>query len=187
MTRRAILLHGYGGDGAELMQAFASPGDAGFTCLAPDAPNRCDLVPGKRQWFALTRLPAVLAERVPAAAEALVARLSPEWGEAPLLIGHSQGAMIAAHLVLSGRLPGARAVCVAGLLSGIAPADARLHDRLVFVHGVDDEMIPLAELEAQLAGVERTTKLVRVAGSGHPLDPAIVAAATAAARDLVRL
>lgn len=186
MTVRIILVHGYASDGDEMMRLFGPfLRRQGYECSAPDGPFRCDLVADKRQWFALTALPHILAQRVTLAADNLDRELGASHLEGPtILIGHSQGAMIAADLVARSLMPNIHAVCVSGSLSFAAHFPKEAAKRTIFVHGQDDVMIPLIELERQLQHFEALDRLIRVGTNGHALDEPIVSQAVIAACNL---
>ncbi|MBN8500591.1 MAG: alpha/beta fold hydrolase [Sphingomonadales bacterium] len=188
MSRKVILLHGYGGSGAELLDAFAGLTAAGYDCWAPDAPHRCELLASGYQWFGLTKLGPQLAERVCSAGNDLITRLpGGEWREGPILIGHSQGAMLAAYLALSGHLGDGSAICVSGLLT--CPADMRANAEgcLTFIHGQQDDMIPLSDLHGHLAEYASPAvcpRVVVVKDAGHALIGSLVDAAISAVHHL---
>lgn len=186
MRVRIILLHGYGGDGEEMMRSFGpSMHDLGYECEAPDAPFPCDLIPDKYQWFGLTTLPDILAKRVRQAADDLAPHLHGAGNDTrTIFIGHSQGAMIAAELISRQQIAGARAVCVAGSLSFAPQFPKKALNRIIFVHGTADDMIPLAELESRLERSGTPDRLLRVNGSAHALDGPILSQAIDATRIL---
>jgi phospholipase/carboxylesterase len=102
-----IFLHGYGSNGADLIDlapywASALP-DTLF--LAPDAPQSCDGVPYGRQWWPLTSLaPAARAAGVRVSAFALNGYIDAQLAAHGLsedklaLVGFSQGTMMALHV-----------------------------------------------------------------------------------------
>lgn len=186
MDIRVILLHGYGGDGEDMMRSFGPSMHAlAYQCAALDAPFPCDLVPNKRQWFPLTKLPEILAARVRQAADDLAAYIHAIGNDTHnILIGHSQGAMIAAELVSRPNMERVRAVCVAGSLSFAPQFPEAVLNRLIFVHGTADTMIPLAEIEGRLERFGTSDRLLRVDGSAHALDAGILSQAIYAARAL---
>ena len=121
-----ILLHGYGSNGADLIELVpywrAALPDTLF--LAPDAPQACPGAPAGRQWWPLTSLsPEARAAGVRVAAPALNAYIDSHLAahdlteEALALVGFSQGTMMALHVGPR------RARPVAGILgySGMPP------------------------------------------------------------------
>ncbi|MFC0409017.1 alpha/beta hydrolase [Roseomonas elaeocarpi] len=149
-----VILHGVGASGADLI-GFAPPlaealPDALF--LAPDAPNPFDGAPTGRQWFPLRdwRL-AVLVPAVRAAAPALTAQLEQLLREnevAPenlVLVGFSQGAMMALHVGLRLATPPAAILAYAGMLLDPASLVTELRKPpapVLLVHGEDDGIVP---------------------------------------------
>lgn len=184
MTVRIVLLHGYGGDGDEMIGKFGPAlASLGYECLAPDAPFPCELSPNKRQWFGLTTLPDILAKRVQEAADELSPYVETTCrGANTVLIGHSQGAMIAAELIFRQQVRGWRAVCVAGDLSFASELPQQALKRLFFVHGTDDAMVPLRQLETQLKRAGVSDRMNRVVGGEHALNGQLLSQAIDAVR-----
>lgn len=173
----AVLIHGYGSSAAEIRRELDDLGGLdGLDLIAWDAPDRCDLFPDKRQWFQLSALDAFLSRAVAAAAEALAERIGRiERGDGPIyLLGHSQGGMIAAFLALSGRLPGSRAICVSASLPflGAIPVDPAAD--VTFVHGDDDQFVPVERLVGQIGS---SWPLVRLPRVGHKFEGELARAA----------
>jgi phospholipase/carboxylesterase len=179
MRVRTVLLHGYGGSGEEMMRGFGPLIHAqGYECVARDAPFSCDLVPNGRQWFPLTALPNILARGVRLAADELEPQFRAESDDALIIvIGHSQGAMIAADLVSRPQMERLRAVCVAGSLSFAPEYPRKALERVMFVHGTVDKFISFAALEDRLEQSGALDRLLRVEGGAHALDSAIMSRA----------
>ena len=142
-----VFLHGYGADGNDLM-GLAEPlaqvlPDAAFA--APDAPHAC---PGARfQWFAIAELNTeVMHKGVLAAAPGLKTYVEAELQRHALppsrlvLIGFSQGTMLALHLGL-GPLKPAAIVGFSGVLTG-EPPPAVDFPPVFLSHGGADPLIP---------------------------------------------
>jgi len=145
-----VLLHGYGADGNDLI-GLAQPlslilPSAAF--VAPDAPLPC---PGARfQWFPIAELdPERMHEGVLSAAPALESFVDAELRRLSLtanrlvLIGFSQGTMMALHLGLGRRRPAA-IVGFSGMLTG----EPKKGDAppVFLAHGGADPLIPAEAL-----------------------------------------
>ena len=123
-----VFLHGLGADGDDLIElapyfATALP-DAAF--IAPHAPEPCDMAPFGRQWFSLRdQSPEAMLAGVRHAAPILDDFLNVQLAEhclGPdklLLVGFSQGTMMALHLALRRKVAPAAVVGFSGLL--VAP------------------------------------------------------------------
>ena len=142
-----VFVHGYGADGNDLM-CLAEPlaqllPDAAFA--APDAPQAC---PGARfQWFPIAELnPEVMHKGVLAAAPGLKTYVEAELQRLALppsrlvLIGFSQGTMLALHLGL-GPLKPVAIVGFSGVLTG-EPPPAHDFPPVFLSHGGADPLIP---------------------------------------------
>ena len=157
-----VFLHGYGADGGDLIeiarqwQRFLP--DAAF--IAPNAPDRCTQSPSGRQWFPLTmRDPHERWRGVQVAQPGLDAFLDAELaalgldGSKLVLVGFSQGTMMALHVGLRRRVAPAAIVGYSGVLVGpehLSEATARNAKGepppILLVHGDRDEVIPLDAL-----------------------------------------
>ncbi len=160
-----IFLHGYGSNGADLIDlapywAQALP-DTLF--LSPDAPQPCDGVPYGRQWWSLTSLtPQARAAGVRVSAPALNAYIDAQLAAHGLtedrlaLVGFSQGTMMALHVGPR------RAKALAGIIgfSGMLADPEALAAEVVtkppvlLVHGDRDEILPVASLHQAEAGLK---------------------------------
>lgn len=181
-----VFLHGYGADGNDLIGLAEplAPHLPGTRFLAPNAPERCVNNPMGYQWFPIPWLDGTPEPQARAAA-AVSFRLLDAWlddlaGEMPpertILVGFSQGTMMALHVGL--RRPQA--------LAGIVGFSGRLLDPealaaelgppppVLLIHGDEDPVVPFASLgEAAAAlaaaGVPTTTHVSR--GVGHGIAP----------------
>ena len=165
-TSLVVLLHGYGANGDDLIAL----GDDWRRWLpeavfvAPNAPEAIPGMHGGLQWFALTmRDPSEYWPRrgVGAAGRstAFSTMSSRAIGFPPdrlVLVGFSQGTMMALHVGLSARPAPAGVVGYSGLLAGpehLAEITAR--PPILLIHGEADDLIPVAALHIareQLAG-----------------------------------
>ena len=189
LTRNAprslvIFLHGYGSNGADLIDLApywrAALPDTLF--LAPDAPQPCPGVPHGRQWCPLTSLsPEARAAGVRVSAPALNAYIDAQLEFYSLtddrlaLVGFSQGTMMALHVGPR------RAKALAGIMgfSGmLADPDALAAEvvtkpPILLVHGDRDEVLPVSALEhaeTQLKALNFQVATHVSQGLGHSID-----------------
>lgn len=185
MARRlVVLLHGYGADMHDLIGlashwAEMIP-DAEF--ISPNAPEPCDELPGGRQWFPVGNLDLEhMHKGVLTAAPVLNAFLDFELekrgltGRDLVLIGFSQGTMLALHVGLR------RESTPAGILgySGMLIAPDHLADEIrgkppvLLLHGAEDPLIPvkaMAMAEQALSNIGVPVKSHVSQGLGHGID-----------------
>ncbi|MCU0837886.1 MAG: phospholipase [Rhodospirillales bacterium] len=182
------LLHGLGADGADLLPLGTAYQTVWPTAavVAPDAPFPCDMAPFGRMWFSVrnlgrdTRRQGVrLASPIAAAfidAELAKRRLPPS---AVILVGFSQGAMVALHLGLTRRPPPAAIISHSGLF---ADDELRLPDDpgwrpppILLTHGEADAVLPpscLDETEGALRARGLQPEVHCLRALGHGIDPA---------------
>jgi len=154
----AILLHGWGADGANLidladMFAGVLP-DAFF--VAPNAPYKCESNPFGYQWFSLMdRHPQHMLDGVRHASEVVnqfideqVKALSLDNSKV-ILIGFSQGTMTALHVALHRSPAIAAVVGFSGALIGAETIAAEIVSRppVCLIHGESDEVVPFGALK----------------------------------------
>ena len=182
----AILLHGYGSNGDDLISLgldwrTALP-DTAF--VAPDAPEPCPGAPDGYQWWGITSLDrAAIVAGVARTAPVLDAFLDDELarhglGEDRLaLVGFSQGTMMALHV--GPRRPAALAGIVgySGMLANAAGLGDRAHRKppVLLIHGDADPMIPLSAFHRTrdaLTGHGFVVETHVSAGLGHSIDAA---------------
>lgn len=110
LKRLLVLLHGYGSDGADLIALgqYWSGMLPDTLFVAPNAPAPCAINPAGYEWFPLqTDRTISRVEGAPVAREAIVRFLVDLWSQTgvgardTLLVGFSQGAMMALHTGLS--------------------------------------------------------------------------------------
>ncbi len=149
-----ILFHGYGSNGADLAglaQAWA-PHFPDVAWASPDAPEPVPGAPGGYQWFPISRLdPEAMESGVRGAyptAEQFVKSELNRWNLTPadlVLVGFSQGTMMALHTGLR------REIAPAGILgySGALPGPERLKEEMackppiLLIHGDRDDVLPV--------------------------------------------
>ncbi|WP_293868140.1 dienelactone hydrolase family protein [uncultured Alsobacter sp.] len=159
-----VLLHGYGADGDDLIdigrawQGYLP--DTAF--VAPHAPDPCGMAPMGRQWFPLTmRDPHERWTGVVGARPTLDGFLDAELARHGLddtrmvLVGFSQGTMMALHAGLRRSRQPAAIVGYSGMLVG----PERLADEgacappVLLVHGSADDVIPAQALFMSAQGL----------------------------------
>ena len=179
-----VLVHGYGADGADLLSLGqhwqqALP-DAAFA--SPNAPTQVPGAPGY-QWFPLRTLDANdVTPGAASAAPGLEAFLEAELKaqdvapENLVLVGFSQGAMMALYVGLRRKVPPAAILAFSGQLPGLIPQPAPGgHYPPVFIsHGDSDNVVPpqlmfLAMGAMQQVGITPDWHLAR--GVAHGIDP----------------
>jgi phospholipase/carboxylesterase len=179
-----VFLHGYGADGNDLIGlgrewARALP-HAAF--VSPHAPEPCGMAPMGRQWFNLTfRDAGELVRGVAHAAPTLNAFLDAELkrhnlpGHALVLVGFSQGAMLALGVGLKRHPPPAAIVGYSGALATAEalPKDPKTAPAILLVHGEMDEVIPVDAMfiaREQLAQAGFAVEWHVARGIGHGID-----------------
>jgi phospholipase/carboxylesterase len=157
-TSLVVLLHGYGADGNDLIdlaRAWA-PHLPGTAFASPHAPEPCADAPGGRQWFPLSLADLhLLWPGVQRAAPGLNAFLDAELARLDLgerrlvLVGFSQGAMLALHVGPRRQLPPAGIIGYSGYLVGTDHlAETTQRPPILLVHGEDDMTVPVLALHA---------------------------------------
>lgn len=178
-----VFLHGYGADGGDLIDIGESWApflpDAAF--VSPNAPEPCAMAPVGRQWFPLTmrgnteRWTGVVAAR-PTLDAFLDAELE-RTGVAEdrlVLVGFSQGTMMALHVGLRRKVQPALIVGYSGDLAGPEHLnEATAKPPVLLVHGTADQVLPAQS--SKLAADALTAAGVPVAlhfqpGLGHGID-----------------
>lgn len=180
-----VLVHGFGADGNDLIE-LGRMWQARFPDAAFVAPNAPETVPAGAgyQWFTIDRLDPVSAESgVIAAAPALEAFIDAELkaqGLGPeelVLLGFSQGAMMALHIGLRRPVPPRLILSYSGFLAGKVPVPppAGAYPPVFLSHGDSDTVIPpqlmfVALGMLQQAGVAVDWHLA--SNTAHGIDPA---------------
>lgn len=187
-TGLVAFLHGYGANGADLLGladvlAGTLPGAA---FVAPDAPDPCRGSPMGRQWFPIPWLDGSsevaagtgLARSADDLNAFLDARLADE-GLAPsalVLVGFSQGAMMALHVAPRRGEAVAGIVAISGrlLVPDRLAREARVRPPVLLIHGDEDPVVPFADMGIAgntlvAAGFETFGHVMH--GTGHGIAP----------------
>ena len=152
-----ILIHGYGSNGDDLLSLArviqpALP-DAAF--VAPNAPSQIPRMAAAYQWWPIETFS--VAERAAGAASAapgLDAFIAQELEKAGLpssrllLVGFSQGTMMALHVGLRRSEPVAGIVGISGMLVAPDRLEAELRSRppVLLIHGTEDDVVPFRSM-----------------------------------------
>lgn len=188
-----ILVHGYGSNGDDLISLarMIQPVLPHAAFVAPNAPSQIPRMAAAYQWWPIETFS--MAERgagAAAAAPALDAFITHELEEAGLpsdrllLVGFSQGTMMALHVGLRRPQPVAGIVGISGML--VAPerlqAEIRNSPPVLLIHGTGDDVVPFRSME--LASTALTASGVTVEthispGVGHSVGQDGLAAAAA--------
>ncbi|CAN5205152.1 alpha/beta fold hydrolase [soil metagenome] len=181
-----IFLHGYGSNGADLIDLAsywrAALPDTLF--LAPDAPQPCPGVPFGRQWWPLTSLtPQARAAGVRVSAPDLDAYIDAQLAAHDLtedrlaLVGFSQGTMMALHVGPRRAKALAGIIGFSGMLADPEALAAEVVTKppILLVHGDADEVLPVSAIHAaeshfKALDFQVATHISR--GLGHSIDEA---------------
>ena len=166
-----VLLHGYGANGDDLIGLANGWREhlPGAVFVAPDAPESIPGMPGSLQWFALTlRDPSEYWRGVVAARPVVDRCLDAELAryqlppERLVLVGFSQGTMLALHVGLRRRVAPAAIVGFSGLLAGAEHlAEATCRPPILLIHGEVDDLIPVEAIH---------TARDQLAAAGHRVE-----------------
>lgn len=181
-----VLLHGLGADGDDLFGLIPYFQEAlpDAYCIALHAPFACDMAPYGRQWFSLqNRSEAVLLREVQKAADILNPYLDKQLERLALkdhqlvLIGFSQGAMLALHTALRRTHPIMGVIAYSGALVAPNMLKTELVSKppVCLVHGQADMVVPFVAFEEALAALKKYQVEVHgysSEGLGHGIDPA---------------
>jgi phospholipase/carboxylesterase len=179
-----VLLHGYGADGNDLigLAPVLAPLMPDVVFHAPNAPYPCEGNPMGFQWFGISRLdPQVTAAGVRAAAPFVDAFLDEKLAQYGLdesktvLVGFSQGTMMALHVGLRRTKQLAGIVGFSGMLAAPESLKAEIKTRppVLLLHGDSDEMLPhvLTERAAEVLRQNDVPVRTHIApGVGHGID-----------------
>lgn len=187
-TALVVFLHGYGADGADLLDLaeVLGPHLPGAAFVAPDAPDRCAGGGFGYQWFPIPRFDgsteAMAAAGVEASAGDLNAFLDTRLAEEGLtpdrlvLVGFSQGAMMSLHVAPRRDEAVAGVVAISGRL--LRPealvAETRVKPPILIMHGDQDPVVPFAEFARAgdaLVGAGFQVFGHVMKGTGHGIAP----------------
>lgn len=160
-----VFLHGYGADGNDLIgigQVWA-PLLPETAFVSPHGPAPCDEAPMGRQWFPLSGMdPHRLREGVLAAAPVVDRFIDAEMertgvaASKVVLVGFSQGTMLALHVGPRRKEPLAGIVGYSGLLPGPEHmAEIVSRPPVQLVHGADDPLVPSLATQAAAEMLKR--------------------------------
>lgn len=179
-----LLLHGVGASGASL-GALAREIAVRFPKLAiraPDAPHRFDGGRG-RQWFSIQGVTEEnRSARIEAAMSVFQSLLEREMRvhnvapEQVILVGFSQGAIMALHHIVNGG-PIGSVVALSGRLAHAPNENLDASPPIRLIHGEDDPIMPIetAERTAQwLKTANANFEFQRLPNLGHEVDARIV-------------
>jgi len=179
-----VLLHGYGADGNDLigLAPVLAPLMPDVVFHAPNAPYPCEGNPFGYQWFGIARLdPAIAVAGVRAAAPFVERFLDDTMAQYGLdetktvLLGFSQGTMMALHVGLRRTKQLAGIVGFSGMLAAPEALGAEIKSRppILLLHGDSDDMLPHELTERAAEVLRRNDVPVRVQiapGVGHGID-----------------
>ena len=149
-----VLFHGYGSNGrdlAGLANAWA-PHFPDVAWASPDAPEQVPGYPQGYQWFPISRLdPELMEEGVRSAhasAEHFVSSELKRWGLSGgdlVLVGFSQGTMMALHTALRRETAPAGVLGYSGALAGPERLKQEMTAKppILLIHGDQDEVLPV--------------------------------------------
>lgn len=183
-----IFLHGYGDNGSGGLLSIGAVWqrqlpECEFLC--PDAPFPVDVDPdgyGGRQWFGLTNFePAAMLKGVQTAAPLLneyidhvltTRKLSPD---RLVLVGFSQGTMMALYVAPRRPIPVAGVIGYSGLLVGgeSLKTEKKSTMPVLLVHGTVDTVVPYAAMQDAERGLKEATIPVNTLtcpGIAHSID-----------------
>jgi len=183
MAGLVILLHGVGSNGDDLagLGRHWAAQLPGVSFASPDAPFHFEHGAGY-QWFSLAGItaenrPARVADARDAFDRELTSILEQHQMldrlDRVVLVGFSQGSIMALDTLVSGRWPVAGIVAFSGRLSSPLPYSPALNTPVLLIHGIADGVIPVAESEV---AAERLRELgVQVSsdfepGTGHTIS-----------------
>ncbi|WP_420138323.1 alpha/beta hydrolase [Sphingomonas sp.] len=187
-----VLVHGYGSNGDDLISlaAMIQPALPAAAFVAPNAPSIIPNMANAHQWWPIETFSA--AERAAGAAMAapeLDSFLSRELeahglpDERLLLVGFSQGTMMALHVGLRRTRPVAGIIGISGMLVAPDTLEAEIRSRppVLLIHGTADDVVPFRSLQLARDALSAADVPVAThvsAGVGHSVDQDGLAAAT---------
>jgi phospholipase/carboxylesterase len=195
-----VLLHGYGSNGDDLISLapLVQPQLPDAEFVAPNAPSRIPNMAEAYQWWPIRSFS--MEERSAgaiAAAPAIDNFLTEELGRLDLsddrllLIGFSQGTMMALHVGLRREKAIAGIIGFSGMLVGADRLAAEIRSRppVLLVHGTADDVVPFGSLATAERDLKRAGLAVEAhvsLGVGHSVGPDGLAAGSAFAQRVLR-
>jgi phospholipase/carboxylesterase len=155
IKQAVILLHGVGSHGDDLkpLGQYWAQSIPDTLFISPNAPCRFDHGPGY-QWFSINGVTAeTRPQRVVRARETFDQVLNALFDKHELnpnhdkivLVGFSQGSIMALDMLVTGRIPLAGVVAFSGRLSSPPPRIAGHNQPVLLIHGQRDPVIPWSE------------------------------------------
>ena len=191
-----VLVHGYGSNGDDLISLaeIIQPALPNTAFVAPNAPSQIPRMAAAHQWCPIeTFSMAERAAGAAAAAPGLDTFIDSELEAAGLpddrllLVGFSQGTMMALHVGLRRAAPIAGIVGISGML--VAPDSLRQEIRsrppVLLIHGTEDDVVPFRSMDLATAALSDVGVAVEThvsPGVGHSVGQDGLSAATAFAR-----
>ncbi len=183
-----VFLHGYGADGNDLL-GLADPMAQhlpGVAYLAPDAPDRCAGGGFGYQWFPIPWLDGSTQAAAEAGLDAaetdlngFLDRALADEGLTPdrlVLVGFSQGAMMAMHVAPRRDAEVAGIVAISGRLlrPEALASEAKVKPPVLLIHGDQDPVVPFSDMAKAgdaltAAGFPTYGHIMR--GTGHGIAP----------------
>lgn len=164
MKKLIILLHGVGSSGADLegLGYFFQQVMPDVVFASPDGSAPFDGGGEGYQWFSLAGITESLrTERIVAARadfDVIINNILKEHGivegrDKVMLLGFSQGSMMALDALVTSRFPLAGVVAFSGRLSSPKPYHPSVNTPVLLVHGMADPVIPWEESESAAAAL----------------------------------
>ncbi|KAB7896503.1 phospholipase [Rouxiella sp. S1S-2] len=186
MTKKiVILLHGVGSSGDDLLPLAQSWAEVlpDTVFVSPNAPMRFDQGFG-HQWFSISGVTVDnRSQRVEAARpnfDAVIRGILEQNAIDPvkdkvILVGFSQGSIMALDALVNDRFPLAAVVAFSGRLASVEPFTPSHTTKVLLIHGKFDQVIPWTEsqsAEQRLNAVGVDVQLSLEEGTPHTISPA---------------
>lgn len=153
-----VLIHGYGSNGDDLISLarVIQPALPNAAFVAPNAPSQIPHMAAAHQWWPIeTFSMAERAAGADSATSALDTFLTAELdaaglpGNQLLLVGFSQGTMMALHVGLRRPEPVAGIVGISGMLVAPERLEKEILSRppVLLIHGTDDDVVPFRSMD----------------------------------------
>jgi phospholipase/carboxylesterase len=183
-----VFLHGYGADGADLL-GLADPLSAhlpGVAFHAPDAPERSINNPFGFQWFPIPWLDGSTEAQAKESMGRSIGLLN-AWldkvladegltADRMVVVGFSQGTMMALHVVPRRETPVAGIIGFSGrlLVPEMLATEAKVKPPVLLLHGDQDQMVPFQDMQLAGEALEKAGFTVYghvMKGTGHGISP----------------